>query len=107
MGLKNGTSENIGLPELITVLMEFERTNSVDLKLRGELVRTPKGVDLEWTIEAWERETKEQAARLLASVKRRCRESRLLLMEALLLQLLYSVDFELGLLEFQKPSETV
>jgi len=107
LGLKNGTSENIGLPELITVLTEFERENSVELKLRGELVKGKNGLDLEWVAEAWGTQGSNPEVKLLASAKRRCRESRLVLMEALLLQLLYTLDFEIGLLEFQSTNETV
>lgn len=106
MGLKNGSSENIGLPELIVVLMEFERTNSVEVRLRGEIVKTPKGKDFQWIAEAWGVGPLQPEARLLASAKRLCKESRLVLMEALLLQLLYTLDFELGLLEFQSKEET-
>lgn len=106
MGLKSGTSENIGLPELITVLTEFERMNSVVLKLRAELVKGSRGPDLEWTALAYDQDPEIPAARLLASAKRKCRESRLVAMEALLLQLLYTLDFELGLLEFQNTAGT-
>jgi len=103
---KVGYSENIGLPELITVLTEFERTNSVDLRLFGELVKGPKGTDLVWVAQAWEVPVDNGVAKLLASASRKCKESRLVLMEALLLQLLYTLDFELGLLEFQSTKET-
>jgi len=95
------------MPELITVLQEFERTNKVEIKLFGELVTHAGRQDLEWRLEAWGEFMGEPAAKLLASVKRTCMGSRLVTMEALLLQLLYSMDFELGLLEFQRTDETV
>lgn len=106
MGLKVGSSENVGLPELISVIREFERTNSVQLEISSELVTKGSRVDWEWTIGAYHVKNGVAAALPLALVKRRCMESRLVTVEALLFQLLYSMDFELGLLEFQDTDET-
>lgn len=106
MGLKNGSSENVGLPELIAVLGEFERENSVEVVLSARMVMANGRRDLEWKAMAFDAKAKSGEAKLLAYAKRRCMESRLVLMEALLLQLLYTLDFELGLLEFQSKEET-
>jgi len=106
LGLKVGTSQNIGLPELIGVLREFERDNSCHIGLSGFLTKETGRWDLEFAAAAWPQMPLTPEVAPLALVKRRCMESRLVTAEALVLQLLYSLDFALALREIQNLDAT-
>ena len=99
MALKNGSSAGVGLTELIDIVTVFERQNTVTIKLRCEMVVANGKKDLQWIAEAWSLQTIEQAATLLGYAKSLCLGKRLVTMEAVLLQLLYALDFQLALRE--------
>jgi hypothetical protein len=101
LGLKNGSSGGIGMKDLIEVLRAFEHTNSVMITLTGRSVLTKAGEDLQWEAKAWETQPTLSGRQLLASASVRCLEKRLGTMEAVVLQLLYALDFMLGEREFE------
>lgn len=96
LALKNGSFAGIGMTELIDIVTAFERQNTVTIKLRAEVVVANGKKDLQWIAEAWSQTTIEQAPALLAYAKSLCLGKRLVTMEAVLLQLLYALDFRLA-----------
>jgi hypothetical protein len=80
-------------------MKEFERENSIEITLSGQIVDGVKGLDLEWRALAWDGNPLAEGAQLLASVSVACRSTRLLSMEAVLFQLMYALDFQLALRE--------
>lgn len=100
---KHGYSTGLELPELIDLVMAFELANSVRIRLRAEMT-TWNGVrDIQWTAEAFEQTLEHSAALPLVYVSVRCMEQRLVTMEAVLMQLLYALDFQLALRELPAP----
>ena len=102
LALRNGSSASLGLPELIELVKAFEAQNSVEIRLEGQLRDAVKGIDLVWTAYAWDGDPDAPGAKYLASASVRCLEKRLLSLEAVVLQLLYALDFQLAEHEFQK-----
>lgn len=94
------------MPELIVALGEFERDNSVEIQLNARMVVAKGRRDLQWTALAFDAKAPAGEVRLLASAKYLCMESRLVTVEALLLQLLYTLDFELELNEYRSIDGT-
>jgi hypothetical protein len=99
LALKAGSSNNVELNSLIVAMKEFERENSIEITLSGQLVDGVKGLDLVWRALAWDGDPLSEGAKLLASVNVSCRSTRLLSMEAVLFQLMYALDFQLALRE--------
>lgn len=99
MASKIGYSASLELPELIGLVEAFERQNSVRIRLRGELTNWNQSRDIQWTAEAFENTLERSGQLALACASVRCMEQRLVTMEAVLLQLLYALDFQLGLRE--------
>lgn len=99
---KRNFSTGLELPELIDLVKGFEVANSVRIRLRGEMT-TFNGVrDIQWTAEAFEQTVEHSGALPLVYVSVRCLEQRLVTMEAVLMQLLYALDFQLALRELPK-----
>jgi hypothetical protein len=99
LALKAGSSNNVELHSLIVAMKEFERENSVEITLSGQIVDGAKGLDLVWRALAWDGDPLSEGVKLLASVNVACRSTRLLSMEAVLFQLMYALDFQLALRE--------
>lgn len=100
MALKNGSSAGVGCADLVDIVEAFEQSNSVRIKLRAELTTVKGHRDMVWTAEAYERSIESTALLPLAYANARCLEKRLLTMEAVVLQLLYALDFQLAQHEF-------
>lgn len=88
--------------DLISVLRAFEESNSCLITLTGRSVELKGTVDWQWEAKAWETRMSLSGRQLLASASVRCGEKRLLTMEAVVLQLLYALDFMLGANEFRR-----
>ena len=101
MGLKHGSSSGIGMAELIDIVAAFEAQNHITIKMRAELTEVAGKRDFQYVAEAWSLKTIEAAPRLLGYAKSLCLGKRLLTMEAVVLQLLYALDFQLALLELE------
>lgn len=99
MASRIGYSTGIDLREIADLVMGFERQNSVKINLRAYLVSTTAGTDLEWIAEAKENILERPAQGVLAYAKIRCGATRLATVEALLIHLLYQLDFQLAELE--------
>lgn len=99
MAQKHDSSGGIGMGELIDIVAAFEAQNHITVKLRAEMVVENGKRDFQWVAEAWSLKTLEQAARILGYARSLCLGRRLLTMEAVVLQLLYALDFQLALLE--------
>jgi len=82
--------------ELIGILRAFEVQNTVTITLTGRSIEKAGKQDWQWEAKAWETKTTLTGRQLLASVSVRCGEKRLLTMEAVVLQLLYALDFMLA-----------
>lgn len=89
------------MSELTELVRAFETQNSVELTISGQLVDSVHGLDLRWTAFAWDGDPDRPEAKYLASASVRCGEKRLLTMETVLLNLLYTLDSQLALREFQ------
>jgi len=100
LALKKGSSGGIGMLELISILRAFEDQNKVTITLTGRAVVKNSKEDWQWEAKAWETQTTLTGRQLLASASVRCGEKRLLTMEAVVLQLLYALDFMLASGEF-------
>jgi len=100
LALKNGSSGNVDLHSLIVAMKEFERENSIEITISGQITDGMKGLDLVWRALAWDGDPLAEGAKLLASVSVECRSTRLTSMEAVLFQLMYALDFKLALREF-------
>lgn len=99
MALKGGSSGGIGMTELTGLLEAFQTQNRVLITVTGRIVTVNGTKDLMWEAKAWEKAENEVVRPLLASAQVRCLEKRLLTMESVLLQLLYALDFQIGLEE--------
>ena len=102
LALKNGSSASLGMMELVDLIKAFEKQNGTEVRFEAQLVDGQKGIDLRWRAMAYDTDPDNPEARLLASVSVRCGEKRLVTMEAVLLQLLYALDFQLAQSEFAK-----
>ena len=100
MGLKNGSSAGVGMMDLVTTVEAFEHVNSVRIELRAYLTTWKEIRDLQWVAEAFERSVEGSGVKPLAYASVRCGEQRLVTMEAVLLQLLYALDYQLAQHEF-------
>jgi hypothetical protein len=96
LGLKRGSSKNLDARELEAIVMGFEQQNSVKLKISAEVVSNSQKQDLVWTAVAIGLPQTDQAGISLAYSKYRCGERLLVTMEAVILQLLYALDFQLA-----------
>ena len=96
LGLKNGSSAGIGLSDLSGVLEAFETMNEVHLKVELERRKVGAGRELFATAVAFELKGDSQVPTVLASQSVRCLGKRLETMEAVVLQLLYALDFQLA-----------
>lgn len=101
MALKNGSSATLGIPELIDLVEAFEVQNTVKVSLRAQLTIAGGKRDLMWVAAAHETTRTEPGQLPLAYASVRCLEKRLVTMEAVLLQLLYALDFQLAQLEME------
>jgi len=104
LALKNGSSGNLELPELIDIVKAFEAQNSVELVISGQIVDGTRRTDLRWTATAYDGDPDAPGAKILALASVRCMEKRLVSLEAVLLQLLYALDFQLAENEFRNAS---
>jgi hypothetical protein len=100
LGLKNGQSAGLELMELTGIVAAFQRQNSCRIYFRASVVTVRGQDDIAWTAVAYDRDLEEAEAQLLALVSVRCGEKRLKTMEAVLLHLLYALDFQLAEGEF-------
>jgi len=101
---KAGYSASLELPELIDLVRAFEQSNSVRIRLRGEMTTWNGQRDIQWTAEAFEQTLEYSAALPLVYVNVRCMEQRLVTMEAVIMQLLYALDFQLALREYEREN---
>lgn len=104
MALKNGSSQNLELPELIQLIKAFESQNNVEIVLTGQMVDGATAIDLRWTALAYNGDPDAPGATYSASASVRCLEKRLVRMEDVILNLLYTLDFQLAEHEFRKAS---
>ena len=104
MALKNGSSGRLELPELIDLIKAFEAQNSVELRITGQIVDGSQRMDLRWEAVAYDGDPDAPGAKILGLANVRCLEKRLVTMEAVLLQLLYALDFQLAENEFRNAS---
>ena len=100
MALKNGSSVGLGCLEMVEVVEAFEQANSVRIELRAELTTFQGRRDMLWTASAFERSIESGGQLPLAYANARCGEKRLVTVEAVVLQLLYALDFQLAQHEF-------
>jgi hypothetical protein len=96
LGLKHGSSAGIGLSDLNGVLEAFETMNEVHLKVELERRKVGSERELFATAVAFEVKAGRQVAKPLASQSVRCLGKRLETMEAVVLQLLYALDYQLA-----------
>lgn len=102
MALKGGSSSSVGMLELLDILAAFEQQNSVIITITGRQVEKAGVKDWQWEAKAWETKHSLSGRQLLASASVRCLEKRLVTMEAVVLQLLYALDFMLADHEFKE-----
>ena len=105
MALRNGSSQGIVLADLVGMVEAFEQSNSVRIALRSELTTWRGQRDLQWTAEAYQQTLEHSGALPLVYVSVRCLEKRLVTMEAVLMHLLYALDFKLAEREFQAEAQ--
>lgn len=105
MALKHGSSSGIGMLELMDIVQAFEEQNRVLITVSARRVAVAGKMDWQWEAKAWEVATTLTGRPLLASAQLRCGEKRLVTMEAVVLQLLYALDFQLGQGEMQGREE--
>lgn len=96
MALKHGSSATLGLGELMDIVAAFEQQNTVRVELRSELTKWNGARDMVWTASAFPLSPTVAGVKPLAYANVRCLEKRLVTMEAVLLQLLYALDFQLA-----------
>jgi len=96
LALRKGLSGTADVPELRDMWKAFEQQNSVEIQLDARLMDYHGKVDLVWTAVAWDTDPMHSGATILASVRFGCLEKRLVSMEAVLMQLLYALDFQLA-----------
>jgi hypothetical protein len=101
LALRNGSSAGIGMMELMELLRAFEKQNTCMITLTGRSVERVGKLDWQWEAKAWATEHTLSGRQLLACANVRCGEKRLLSMEAVVLQLLYALDFMLGQHEWE------
>jgi len=92
------------MADLVGIVEAFEQSNSVRLELRGELTTWKGQRDILWTAAAYERTIERTGQLPLVYANVRSMEKRLVTIEAVLLQLLYALDFKLAEREFQNAS---
>lgn len=104
-GVKLGSSRDfsatLGMGEMTELLAAFEEQNSCRIQIHGYLTKQNGKNDILWVAEAMGGEVGPVGQKRLAYANVRCLEKRLLTMEAVLLQLLYALDFQLGLRELE------
>ena len=100
MGLKGGSSAGLGCLEIVEIVEAFEQANSVRIELRAELASFLGKRDMVWTASAFERSIDRGGQLPLAYANVRCGEKRLARVEAVVLQLLYALDFQIAQHEF-------
>jgi len=96
---------SLDLSELMDVtqlLCAFEEHNSVRIHLVIETLNSSKGPSLVVGAYAWDRSPGEPGASCLASVSVRCSDLNLRHWNAALTHVLYKLDFQLVLNEFEK-----
>jgi hypothetical protein len=86
----------------MTVIKAFEEQNGIEIVLSGQRTDRHGRLDLVWKAAAWDTDPDNPEARLLALASVGCLEKRLETMEAVLMHLLYQLDFQLAELEFDK-----
>jgi hypothetical protein len=86
----------LGVGELVDMVEAFELSNSVRIALRAELTTWRGRRELQWTAEAYQQTVEHSGALPLVYVSVRCMEKRLVTMEAVLMHLLYALDFKLA-----------
>lgn len=96
LGSKLGYSANLGVAELVELVEAFERHNSVSIGIRSYLTTAGGKRDLQWVASAYDGKEGSPGRKVLAYASVRCLEKRLLSMEAVLLHLLYMLDFQLA-----------
>lgn len=96
MALRNGSSATLVLPELIELLKGYERQNNCELTFDGRLTDRGGRIDLVWTVSAWDGDPAVVGVRRLGLASAGCLEKRLVTMEAVLIHLLYALDFVLA-----------
>jgi len=96
LALKGGSSAGIGMTELIGIVEAFELQNSVRIELRATLTIWKGSRDLQWVASAFSRTVEGTGVLPLAYASVRCGEQRLVTMEAVVLRLLYALDFQLA-----------
>lgn len=101
MALKHGSSASLELAELTDLIKAFEAQNTVMITLEARIVGSESKQDLEWKAKAWNKEVGITGRQLLGFASARCLEKRLVTMEAVILNLLYSLDFQLAEGEMQ------
>jgi adenylate cyclase class IV len=84
------------MTDLIEVIRAFEVQNSVMVTITGKMVEKAGKIDLQWEAKAWETKQTLSGRQLLGFASVRCTEKRLATMEAVVLQLLYALDFQIG-----------
>lgn len=96
----------VGTQEMTEIIVAFERQNNCRIETtllsvdwRGEKCLLAEAV-------AWSRENVSGVRLRLASANVRCQEQRLATFEAVILNLLYALDFKLAEREFDKAAKT-
>jgi hypothetical protein len=105
LALRNGSFQGIVMVDLVAMVEAFEQGNSVRIALRAELTTWKGQRDIQWTAEAYEQTLEHSGALPLVYVSVRCMERRLATMEAVLMHLLYALDFQLAEREFKALGE--
>lgn len=88
--------------DMTDVMLAFEKHNNVRIKVDMELIIDSAAPDLMITAKAMEVESKDTEVLLLASVSVKCSSMNLKSMNAVLTHVLYALDFQLALNEFEK-----
>jgi hypothetical protein len=104
LALNHGSSAITGMRDIQDTLKAFERQNSCEIVLSAQRQDYHGRMDLVWTATAWDTDPESPAARLLGSARLGCMESCLVSMEALVIRLLYTLDFKLAEEEFARRS---
>jgi len=89
------------MTDLTGIIEAFQVQNRVLITVTGRIVTVNGTKDLQWEAKAWEKAESEVVRPLLACARVRCLEKRLLTMESVVLQLLYALDFQIGLEELE------
>jgi len=102
MGSKQALSNGREPEELTDLVAAFEQHNSVKITLTCSLALHNGYLDLEWVAIASEREAPDPVATGLASVSAREWGGGYKTLMGVVTRLLYSLDFQLALNEFEK-----